>query len=174
MGSLFVISTSTMMVGCMGPIDLSGSGTDAIDGTTLPDGSAPKSILDSEEAKFLDLINTYRAQNGLSPLALSATLSQAAQWMSDDMASNDFLDHTDTDGRDPFTRMQDFGYSANSMGENVAAGNADAQATFTQWKNSPPHNANMLNATYQAIGIGRAQGGTYGWYWTNDFGSKVK
>lgn len=56
--------------------------------------------------------------------------------------------------------------------ENIAAGSAAATRTFTQWKNSSGHRANMLNANSNAIGIGRAYGAasTYKWYWTTTFG----
>ena len=53
--------------------------------------------------------------------------------------------------------MTKHGYTYNTYrGENIAAGNASASATFTQWRNSPTHNTNMLNANFRAIGIGRA------------------
>jgi len=39
-------------------------------------------------------------------------------------------------------------------GENLAAGNSTAQATFEQWKNSSGHYANMINSSYKSIGIG--------------------
>jgi len=66
------------------------------------------------------------------------------------------------------------GYSYNTvMGENIAAGYATAQAVFTGWKNSPGHNANMLNGSYRVIGIGLVTGGSYGEYWTTDFGGYV-
>jgi uncharacterized protein YkwD len=56
------------------------------------------------------------------------------------------------------------------MGENIAAGNPDAQSTFIQWQESPGHNANMLSSNFTMMGIGRATGGgTYGVYWTNLF-----
>jgi uncharacterized protein YkwD len=122
------------------------------------------------------LINDYRAQNGAPPLQVSIALTRSSDWMSNDMAEKNYFSHTDSLGRDPFTRMADFGYSdASSSGENIAAGNADAQSTFTQWKNSPGHNANMLNPSYLVIGVARAQGAnsTYGWYWTTDFGSTI-
>ena len=127
--------------------------------------------LDAEESAFLTLINDYRARNGLRPLTASPTLTDAAAWLSADMAAKNYFSHTDSLGRDPFVRMCAFGYCNGTRGENIAAGNATAQATFTQWVNSPPHNANMLNPDYTVIGVGRAPGGTYGWYWTTDFGS---
>lgn len=132
--------------------------------------------LDAEELAFLTLINDYRAANGAGPLKASIALTNAAKWMSADMATKNYFSHTDSQGRDPFVRMAAFGYNYNSYrGENIAAGYADATNTFNQWKNSPGHNQNMLNPNYTVIGIGRAYSGssTYRYYWTTDFGSYV-
>jgi hypothetical protein len=132
--------------------------------------------LDIEEQAFLTLINDYRAQNGLGPLQVSMTLTNAAKWMSSDMGQTNYFSHTDSLGRDPFVRMSTFGYNYPTwMGENIAAGFADALNTFNQWKNSPVHNQNMLNPNYQVIGIGRVYqpGSTYRYYWTTDFGGYV-
>jgi hypothetical protein len=131
--------------------------------------------LDSEQALFLTLINNYRAQNGVGPLQVSPKLQQAAQWMSSDLAAKNYFSHTDSLGRDPFQRMAAFGYSYYPAGENIAAGNSGAQATFNQWQASSGHNQNMLNPGYKAIGIGRAYNAnsTYRWYWTTDFGGVV-
>ncbi|HEX2949603.1 MAG TPA: Ig-like domain-containing protein [Armatimonadota bacterium] len=129
--------------------------------------------LDSEEQAFVTLINNYRQQNGLQPLKISDKIDAAATWMSTDMAQKNYFSHTDSLGRSPFQRMAVYGYTYNTaMGENIAAGNATASATFTQWKNSAGHNANMLNSSYKVMGIARvySASSTYGWYWTNDFG----
>jgi len=140
---------------------------DPTGGTTAPP------TLDAESAAFVVLLNNLRAQNGLAALALSPLLNLSSQWMSTDMATNNYFDHTDSLGRDPFTRMAAFGYDSNDEGENIAAGNSDAQSTYTQWVNSAPHLANMLDSNYTQIGVGRAYSAdsTYGWYWTTDFGS---
>ncbi|MFN7946645.1 MAG: CAP domain-containing protein [Blastocatellia bacterium] len=140
--------------------------------------TAQTPTLDAEEQTLLKLVNDYRAQNGLQPLKASIALTNAAKWMSGDMAGKNYFpyNHVDSQGRDPFQRMAAFNYGYNSWrGENIAAGYGDAASTFNQWKNSPAHNANMLNANYAVIGIGRAYnaGATYRWYWTNDFGSYV-
>jgi uncharacterized protein (TIGR03437 family) len=132
--------------------------------------------VDSVESAMFDLINQYRAQNGLQPLKLSAALTRSSEWMSADMAAKNYFAHNDSQGRDPFVRMAAFGYNYNTnKGENLAAGYDDAVRTFNQWKTSPGHNANMLNGTYAAIGIARAYNGssTYKWYWTTDFGGYV-
>jgi uncharacterized protein YkwD len=130
--------------------------------------------IDGEEQEFLRLINDYRGQNGLAALALSDSLASSAAWKSQNMATEGYFAHDDTPiGRTWDQRLRDCGYTYNTwLGENIAAGNGTAAATFQQWRNSSGHNANMLNANYNAIGIGRAYvaGSPYGWYWTTDFG----
>jgi hypothetical protein len=93
--------------------------------------------------------------------------------MSSDMAEKDYFSHTDSLGRDPFQRMAAFGYNYNAWkGENLAAGSDTAQLTFQLWRDSPGHNANMLNANFVVVGLAKAYGSdsTYGWYWAADFG----
>jgi uncharacterized protein YkwD len=148
-------------------------------------GNAQTTTLDSEQSAFLTLINNYRAQNGVGPLQVSVALQQSSQWMSSDMAAKNYFSHTDSLGRDPFSRMAAFGYSYAPAGENIAAGYSDAQNTFTQWQTACDpdasgactyaHNKNMLNGSYKVMGIGRAYNAssTYRWYWTTDFGGVV-
>ena len=133
--------------------------------------------LDGEEQQFLELINDYRQDNGLGPLALSPALTKAAAWKSQHMADANYFAHDDVPiARSWDDRIRDCGYDYNTwIGENIAAGNSGAAATFEQWRNSPGHNQNMLSGNYNAIGIGRAFGASaaYGWYWTTDFGGFV-
>jgi hypothetical protein len=134
---------------------------------------ARAATLDADEQAFVTLINNYRQQSGRVPLKISDKLQTAAEWMSGDMGAKGYFSHTDSLGRDPFQRMTAFGYTySTTKGENIAAGNSTAADTFTQWKNSSGHNANMLNANYRVMGIGRAYvaGSPYRYYWTNDFG----
>jgi uncharacterized protein YkwD len=141
---------------------------------TITTTSGPVS-LDTEESAFVVLINDYRLQSGLTELQLSPLLVAASKWMSTDMANNNYFSHTDSLGRDPFTRMAFFGYDVSGYsGENIAAGYASASDTFTQWQSSPAHNANMLDPNYFSLGVGRASNSnsTYDWYWTTDFGSQ--
>ena len=137
--------------------------------------------LDSEEWNFLTLINNYRAQNGLGPLQVSVMLENASQWMSNDMATNNYASHTDSLGRDPGTRLAAFGYTYTPWGENIAGGFSDAQDTFNQWQGACDpdqtgactyaHRKTMLGP-FTAIGIAHSYSGTstYGWYWVTDFG----
>jgi uncharacterized protein YkwD len=141
--------------------------------TAQPEASTASTTLDAEEQLFVNLINQYRQQNGLNALAIDSSLQNAAEWMSTDMGENNYFSHTDSLGRDPFQRMNAFGYNYNTWkGENIAAGTSSAQVAFDLWKGSPGHNSNMLNASYRVMGIARddTPGSGYGWYWTNDFG----
>jgi uncharacterized protein YkwD len=144
---------------------------------------APSSIAtadycaESEELAFLTLINNYRKQHGLGALAMSQTVGAAAEHHSRSMATADYFSHTlIPEGISWSQNMTNHGYAYNTYrGENIAAGNSGASATFTQWKNSPSHDANMLSPHYRVIGIGRVynSGSTYKWYWTTDFGGHV-
>jgi uncharacterized protein (TIGR03437 family) len=132
--------------------------------------------LDAEEQAVLKLINDYRVANGRGTLQVSIALTNAADWMSNDMATKGYFSHTDSTGRDPFTRMKAFGYNLNTwLGENIAAGYSDAANTFNQWKNSPGHNEVMLHPEFKVIGIGRIANPSsyYRFYWTTDFGGIV-
>lgn len=129
--------------------------------------------LDGEEAAVLEMINSYRVANGLTPLSIDSRLNDVARWMANDMASNNYFSHTDSLGRDPFTRMDQLGYAVNTWrGENLVAGTQTAAASFEMWRTSQGHNANMLGPNYTSIGIARAYNpaSTFGWYWATEFG----
>lgn len=126
-----------------------------------------------QEAQFLTLINNYRQQHGLQPLALSPTLTIASRRHSEDMATWNYFSHGSLDGGAPWNRIWNAGYAFDTaLGENIAAGYATADQVFEGWKNSPDHNANMLFLDFAAIGIGLdfKPYSRYGWYWTTDFG----
>ena len=134
--------------------------------------SSADACADSEEVGFLALINEYRAASGLGPLSLSSSLSSAAAYHSVDMAANGYLAHTLLDGSTVEQNMANFGYQGGTHGENIAAGTQTAAEAMQTWQGSAEHNANMLNASFGAIGIGRAYdpNSQYGWYWTTIFG----
>lgn len=139
--------------------------------TPLPPGdeTVTEFKLSCEEARFVSLLNIYRTNNNLSPVAVSKSAVESTRWHAQDMIDKNYFSHTEPNGRTFSTRAASFGYSARS--ENIAAGNASASSTFCQWKNSPGHNANMLREEHLSMGIGNANGGgIYRYYWANNFG----
>lgn len=136
------------------------------DDDTNPDTDEFK--LNCEEAKFVSLLNLYRAQNGLADVEVSKAGVLSTRFHAQDMINKNYFSHTEPSGRAFHIRAQAFNYPAWS--ENIAAGNTTASGTFCQWKNSAGHNTNMLQSNHRSIGIGRALGGSYGAYWSNNFG----
>jgi len=131
---------------------------------------------DAQEREFLRLINNYRASRSVGALAFSATLGAAADHYSRQMANQNYFGHDLQGGVTWVENVVAHGYAFNTYkGENIAAGRSTAADTFTQWRNSPGHNANMLSSNFKAIGIGRAYNAasTYDSYWTTAFGGRV-
>jgi hypothetical protein len=142
-------------------------------------------ILDDQEQALLTIINNFRRQNNIPPLSLSIPLTNAAKWLARDMASKNYLSHTDSLGRNTFDRLTSFGYTDSTKGENISAGSSDAQGAFTQWQTACDpngsgrctyaHRMNMLSPNYTVIGIGRSYNpnSTYKWYWATTFGGRA-
>ncbi|MCX4532356.1 CAP domain-containing protein [Streptomyces sp. NBC_00841] len=122
----------------------------------------------SARAAVLALVNQERAKVGCSPVTASAPLTSLAQNFSDDMAARGFFDHTDPDGRTPWDRASKAGVKGLG-GENIARGQADAQAVMDSWMKSEGHRANILNCDYKTLGVG-VHFGSGGPWWTQDFG----
>lgn len=107
------------------------------------------------EQEFFKLINDYRTQNGAPALILSKELRKPAQWLTNDMVAKNYLEHTDSLGRDVEKRITECGITIqNGEAENILNGDKTAQEAFDTWKNSPGHNQNMLDAENKQIGIG--------------------
>lgn len=129
--------------------------------------------LDQMEQQVLDLVNQERAKAGLPPLVANTSLIRSAKRHTNDMATNDFVSHTGSDGSTFTQRITDAGYQYSYAGENIAAGYTTAAEVVNGWMNSSGHRANILSPNYKDIGIGHAynSSSTYGHYWTQDFGS---
>ncbi|MFD4503880.1 CAP domain-containing protein [Streptomyces sp. NPDC058457] len=133
--------------------------------TAAPITSSEEAVV---EAEVLKLVNEERAKVGCSALSANSSLTKLAEGFSDDMAARDFFDHTDPDGKTPWDRAAAAGIS-NLGGENIARGQATAQAVMDAWMNSEGHRANILNCDFKTLGVG-VHFGSGGPWWTQDFG----
>ena len=148
-----------------------------------------------EELAFISTLNHHRMANGLQPLQLSDTISEAAYRHSHDMAHYDFFSHLtgwDDNGplpgvrsdwfatsTTPWERMDISGYpEENGSGEIIAAGMPFVSPTvvFEAFRNSPGHNSSMLYGGSKVAGASRyyAAAAPYGYYWTVDFGAVIQ
>jgi uncharacterized protein YkwD len=125
------------------------------------------------EAAVLALVNQARAKSGCPALAAESHLAYAARQHSADMAARGYFSHDTPEGVDPGTRITQAGYRWSAWGENIAAGQPDADAVMRAWMSSPGHRANILNCGFRHIGIGLAYstGRSPTPYWTQDFGT---
>jgi uncharacterized protein YkwD len=112
--------------------------------------------------RVLELVNEARAQqrrcgrqrmSATHALALSASLTRAAAAHAADMAANSFMGHRGTDGSEVGARVTRAGYRWRAVGENVAAGQADAETVVKSWLDSPGHCANLMGAQFTEMGI---------------------
>lgn len=137
---------------------------------SIPFVTLPKFVAD-----VLRFTNDFRLQNNLKPLVYNDRLSTAAATQSQNMGVQDFFAHEGLDGSTPQTRGIAAGYQG-GVGENIAAGYTSPRSVVDGWINSPGHRANLLNASYQDIGIGFYEqpqdtgNVNYTYYWTQDFG----
>ncbi|MGB3756304.1 MAG: CAP domain-containing protein [Rivularia sp. (in: cyanobacteria)] len=119
----------------------------------------------------VNLVNQERRKAGLSLLRIHSRLNNSAQAHSNDMARNNFMSHTGSDGSSMGVRMKRYGYNYRRAGENVAAGQSSPEDVMRSWMKSPGHRKNILNGNFRDIGVGYARGGRYGTYWTQNFGA---
>ena len=135
--------------------------TDNKPGTdTTPDSGSVSSL----ERQVVALVNQERAAYGLSPLTLSADLSDGARLKSQDMRDNRYFDHNSPTYGTPFEMMGSLGITYRAAAENIAMGYRTAEAVVDGWMNSPGHRANILSDKYTEIGVGHVDG-----YWTQWF-----
>ncbi len=114
--------------------------------------AAPGAHLDADSAR--DMISLYRSNHGLETLTVDPGLMAEAQAQAEAMAKSDKLSH---EVRGTLTaRLNHAGYRKSRAVENVSAGYHTMAEAFSGWRQSPPHNANMLAAGMRRMGIAAA------------------
>ncbi|HET9721449.1 MAG TPA: CAP domain-containing protein [Candidatus Saccharimonadales bacterium] len=105
--------------------------------------------------------NAQRVSNGVAPLSLNDKLDAAAQANADDMAARNYWSHYTPEGSPPWTWVTDQSYSYQKLGQNLAAGFSDEQATINGWMASAPHRENLLDSAFSDVGFGYANNPDY-------------
>jgi hypothetical protein len=96
--------------------------------------------------------NDERAQDGVPPLVLDASLTVEAQSHAEWMASTGRLEHV-----------------RRGVAEDIARGYPDVQSAVDNWMCSPPHRANILSPHYTRFGGGMARSRSGQLYWCARF-----
>ncbi|WP_082353803.1 CAP domain-containing protein [Marinagarivorans algicola] len=154
--------------------------------TTANVGATPQAVIDTcmdeRDIAMLDSVNNARSQSRVcgndakpatTPLRWNCLVEQAAQIHSDDMANNNFFDHSGSDGSDTGDRLTRVGYNYRGWGENIAAGQRNVTSVMQGWLDSPGHCRNLMSASHQEFGLGYTLNNntTYNHYWTQKFAS---
>ncbi|WP_051799467.1 CAP domain-containing protein [Catenuloplanes japonicus] len=133
-------------------------------------GSGSSDKITTMEDAVTALVNQRRADAGCSvKVTTNEKLRTATRGHSQDMANQDYFDHTSLDGRTPWDRAGAAGYQ-NAIGENIAKGQQTAESVMESWMNSDGHRANILNCNAKETGVGLAYDGNTP-IWTQMFGS---
>ena len=123
--------------------------------------------------QIASLINAERTNAGLSALNVNAQLAAAAQGHAADMACNNMISHTGSDGSSSYSRILASGYSG-PYSEEIIYGGGGPQAAMSWWMSDKIHHDAILNPKSSEIGVGYAyfSNGSYGDYIAVDFGSQ--
>jgi uncharacterized protein YkwD len=113
-------------------------------------------------ALALDL-NSFRAQHGLRPLAVSGALAGAASGHAHNLAARQRLDHAGFRQRVPLTH--------GAAAENVAFGCPTEDCVIRMWARSSRHRANMLRRDVTLFGLASADGVNGRRYWVLELGN---
>jgi hypothetical protein len=110
-----------------------------------------------------DEITRYRRAHGLSAVKTDPQLTAIAERQAKAMAASGIMDHSVAGSFS--SRIS--GVRTGVAAENIAAGTRTWADTFRMWKNSPGHNANLLQSKADVVGVAvaRNESTRYKTYW---------
>ena len=131
-------------------------------------------------ARVLELVNAARGKSrncgrhrraAVPPLTLSRPLTEAASRHARDMARTGSFDHRGSDGSTPAERVSRAGYRWRATGENIAAGQSNADVVVAAWLDSPGHCTNIMGPPFTEMGVAFAltPSGDPALYWAQVF-----
>src|SRR5437899_4465663 len=100
-----------------------------------------------------EMISRYRREHGLSAVKTDPQLTAVAERQAKAMAASGIMDHSVAGSFS--SRIS--AVNANRAAENIAAGTKTWADTFRVWQNSPGHNANLLQARADSVGVAVAR-----------------
>jgi uncharacterized protein YkwD len=111
------------------------------------------STLAHAEEDMAEMISRYRREHGLSVVKTDPQLTAIAERQAKAMAASGTMDH---DVAGPFS-SRIAGARTGMAAENIAAGTSTWADTFRMWQRSPGHNANLLLAKADSVGVAVAR-----------------
>ena len=123
----------------------------------VPTGPVVTACATAKAVEMLGLVNAWRAQHGVGPMALDGILQASGQTKVAMMVSTGIFNHV-INGVTPDQNLINHGYPEDlCAGENIYANplstTDNVLKPFGFWKSSPSHNAAMLDPLRTALGL---------------------
>jgi hypothetical protein len=117
-----------------------------------------------------EMISKYRQLHGLSAVKFDPELTKVAEHQAKAMAATGIMDHSVAGAF--ATRIS--GAHTGMAAENIAAGTKTWEETLRMWENSPGHNANLLQAQADTVGVAMARNDQtrYKTFWSMEIADK--
>lgn len=131
--------------------------------------------LKTMEWRMLRLLNKDRKHHKLPPVRMQEDLREVARKHSADMARKDYFDHVNLKAQSPSDRLKGARVSDAISGENLAKiGGYRNPTQFAErgLMNSPGHRANILNDSYNTVGIGVIRSQRRVYFFTQNFAKR--
>ncbi|HEX5810342.1 MAG TPA: LysM peptidoglycan-binding domain-containing protein [Anaerolineales bacterium] len=152
-------STSTPVTPTVAGGTPTAAATRAASSTQAPGGTTACDF--DENAQFVTqlqtLINEERTGAGAPALTLNAQLTEAAEAHAADMLCNDYLSHIGLDGSTPEQRVEEAGFDASLVVENLyalhPAYGGNPQSAVDWWMSDPDASDDLLNPNTTVFGI---------------------
>lgn len=155
---ILIASGSVFLAACAGgdesqvtaPVERAVSNNAVVEATGVADDCYQRDLLNDD---LIAAVNAARAEAqvcqgvnfpAVSPVAINLRLQNAAVNHSDDMATENFFDHTGSDGLTSGDRADQEGYDWTRVGENLAAGQSDPEAVVEDWIDSNQGHCELL------------------------------
>lgn len=135
-------------------------------GTDDKNENSPPSALSDAEI-ILELINDFRADEGLRPIVINEKLNEAALLHSQYMESINEVTESGADGSRFWHRTSAVGYEGSPKAENLSFGENSPEEVIETWMSKSSERAAILSSAITEMGLGGS-----GKYWTQILGSK--
>lgn len=129
--------------------------------TVLPanvDAQAYPTLTRGDIPTIINNMNIERQERGLNSLKVDATLSKVAQSRSQFLAEEGRIYHISAPAGTPWPNLSQAGYSYTLAGENLAMGIENTEVLSDRWMASPKHMENILEGSYEDVGVGVTSG----------------
>lgn len=110
-----------------------------------PDGISTSTRERMNNTRIVDLINTYRARNGLTLLRPNNRLGLSTSLKVNDMVSQSYFDHTSPEGQRFSANVRKARYDYRSVAEVLAKGCRSETQVLKLWSKSPTHKDALLD-----------------------------